>query len=111
MSWLSEEELMALYNISTIVLSPSLLEWYGKQIFEWYLYNNFVITTKVSDVESIFKWDKSVFLINNPESLKEYILAIDTILKHKLVFDYTTKIQSIEHEAQEYLEFIKSIKK
>jgi hypothetical protein len=111
MSWLSEEELMALYKISTIVLSPSLLEWYGKQIFEWYLYNNFVITTKVSDVESIFNGDKSVFLINNPESLQEYVWAIDTIFKNKLVFHYTTKIQSIEHEAQEYLDFIKTIKK
>jgi len=108
-SWLSEEDMMALYSISYIVLSPSLLEWYGKQIFEWYHYNNFIITTKVSDVELIFKKDHNVFMINNPESVEEYIWHIENICKGNHTFQHDTEIQSLEKEADEYLNFIKSI--
>lgn len=108
-SWLAEKELMALYKVSNIVISPALLEWYGKQIFEWYLYHNFVITTKVSDVAQMFENDQNVFLVENPKSIKEYVWYIDTICKKNLVFHYDTKIQSIDSEAQEYLDFIKRI--
>jgi len=108
-SGLSEEELMWLYEISNIVLSPSLLEGYGKQIFEWYLYHNFVISTKVSDVEPIFKADPCVFIINDPMLIDEYVQSIDTICKNNLTFHYSTEIQSLEKEAQEYLDFLKSI--
>lgn len=108
-SGLSEEELMSLYRISNIVVSPSLLEGYGKQIFEGYLYHNFVVSTKVSDVESLFKWDASVFMINDPLALGEYVDAIDMICKNNLSFHYLTKVQSLEKEAQEYLDFLKNI--
>jgi glycosyltransferase involved in cell wall biosynthesis len=108
-SGLSEEELMGLYKISTIVVSPSLLEGYGKQIFEGYLYNNFVISTQVSDVASLFKGDPCVFMIHDPLSLHEYVQAIDTICKNNLTFHSSTKIQSLEKEAQEYLDFLQSV--
>ncbi len=108
-SWLSVEELFSLYKSSYIVLSPSTLEGFWKQIFEGYLFNNFIISTNVSDVAQIFEKDPNVFIVHNPKSLSEYTGPIDKIFNQNLIFKAITQIQSVETESQQYLEFIKEI--
>ncbi len=104
-SWISDEELVALYSLSNAVISTSSYEWYWRQIFEWYLYCKNVITSNVSDVVKIFEWDESVNVIHDYLSIRSYINAIESIINecnHKK----TSKIQSCKWETKEYYEFL-----
>ena len=102
-SWVSDEELIAWYDIAKIVLSTSTLEWYGRQIFEWYLYDNYIITSDVSDVKKIFKWDKNVFIENKSWKISQYIKWIDF---DKKITSEISKIQSSEWEISDYVKFL-----
>ena len=102
-SWISDEELIARYDIAKIVLSTSTLEWYGRQIFEWYLYDNYIVTSDVSDVKKIFEWDKSVYVVDSTEESQEYIKWIASMPKNIWA---ESKIQDSKWEASDYLKFL-----
>lgn len=104
-SWATDEELIAWYDIAKIVLSTSMLEWYGRQIFEWYLYDNYVVTSNVSDVEKIFKWDSSVKVIHNYRYTKWYVMAVKNYMWYNTVNNESI-IQSSKWEYIDYLKFL-----
>ena len=93
--------------MSDAVISTSLYEWYGRQIFEWYLYSKNVITSDVSDVKKIFKWDKSVYIVNNPYDTQKYCNDINNILNSNQS-KRITSIQGSKEEIKEYYEFLKA---
>ncbi len=105
-SWISDEELIAWYDIAKIVLSTSTLEWYGRQIFEWYLYDNDIITSDVSDVKRIFKWDKSVYIVDSAEETQEYSKWINSMKKD---IQSKSKIQDSKWEVSDYKNFLNSL--
>lgn len=105
-SWVSDEELIARYDIAKIVLSTSTLEWYWRQIFEWYLYNNYVITSDVSDVKKIFEWDKSVYIVNSARETQEYIKWINSMPNNIWT---ESKIQDSKWEVSDYTKFLNSL--
>ena len=102
-SWVSDEELITRYDIAKIILSTSTLEWYGRQIFEWYLYDNYIVTSNVSDVRKIFKWDVYTNIIENPFDVAQFSNHIENILDN-----WTSNnkdrihIQSTKDEVLEY---------
>ena len=102
-SWISDEELIAWYDIANIVLSTSTLEWYGRQIFEWYLYNNYVITSDVSDVRKIFQNAWNVLIESDILKISKYIewIKFNEESKPKL-----SLIQSVEWEISNYMQFL-----
>ena len=102
-SWVSDEELIAWYSLANVILSTSTLEWYWRQIFEWYLYDNYVVTSNVSDVEKIFMWDKSVYIVNCPLESSEYIKWIE--LSKNNIWNIS-KIQSSNWENLQYKNFL-----
>lgn len=108
LKWLSDEELIALYSLSDAVISTSLYEWYGRQIFEWYLYSKYTITSDVSDVKKIFKWDNFVCIIDNPYDIKKYCYSINKISKTNNYYK-VTNIQNSEKEILEYHNFLETI--
>ncbi len=105
-SWVSDEELIVRYDLAHIILSTSTLEWYWRQIFEWHLYSKYTITSDVSDVKKIFKWDKSVYIIDNPHDIQEYCKNINILNYNEST--KTTNIQSSKEEAKEYYKFLKT---
>ena len=104
-SWVSDEELIAWYDIAKIVLSTSTLEWYGRQIFEWYLYDNYVITSDVSDVKKIFNNDWDVLIENDVSKISKYIKWIDFENHHSKI----SKIQNNTWEVEEYSRFLSNL--
>lgn len=108
LKWLSDEELIALYSLSETVISTSLYEWYGRQIFEWYLYSKNVITSNVSDVKKIFEWDKSVYIIDRADNTSNYLKAINKIINGNWNNKMTT-IQDYNWETNEYKKYLKNI--
>ena len=106
LKWLSDEELIALYNLSDAVISTSLYEWYGRQIFEWYLYSKYTITSDVSDIKKIFEWDNSVCIIDNPNNTEEFCKSINKLLQGDWK-KKTTRIQHTKKETAEYYDFCK----
>lgn len=109
LSWLSDEELFALYNLSKATISTSLFEWYWRQIFEWYLYGNYVITSNVSDVKKIFNWDNSVYIIDDPYSAEKYCDIINQILSEWECLNKMKEIPDITIETENYYKFLNSI--
>jgi len=105
-SWVSDEELIAWYDIAKIILSTSTLEWYGRQIFEWYLYDNCVITSDVSDVRKIFNNDWDVLIENNVSKISEYIKWIDF---NKKICSRWLVIQNSRWEVSDYINFLVSL--
>jgi len=106
LKWLSDDELIALYNLSDAVISTSLYEWYWRQIFEWHLYSKYTITSDVSDVKKIFKWDKSVYIIDNPYDIQEYCESINEILRNRWSSKKSINIQNSQKEILEYCTFL-----
>ena len=109
LSWLSNEELFALYSLSKAVISTSTLEWYWRQIFEWYLYSNYVITSDVSDVRNMFDWDNSVHVIENPYDTEKYCEAINKIIKSKEIPIKTKIIPNTLQESENYYNCLKQL--
>ncbi len=109
LSWLSDEELFALYNLSKAVISTSLFEWYWRQIFEWYLYSNYVITSDVSDVKKMFDWDNSTYVIDDSHDTEKYCDTIDKLLTVWKSPNKTKAIPNIMKEVENYYKFLNSI--
>lgn len=105
-SWISDEELIARYDIANVVLSTSTLEWYWRQIFEGYLYDNYVITSDVSDVKKIFKWGKNVFIVDSADDVKKYIKWVESMEDN--VWE-KAKIQNSIWEALDYIKFLNNL--
>ena len=105
-SWVSDEELIAWYDIAKIVLSTSTLEWYWRQIFEWYLYDNYVITSDVSDVRKIFNNEWNVLIESNIWKISEYIKWIDFSKKISSIWSI---IQNSVWEVSGYIKFLDNL--
>lgn len=104
-SWISDEELIAWYDIATIILSTSTLEWYWRQIFEGYLYDNYVVTSDVSDVRKIFEWNKNVFIVDFTEDYTEYVKGIDSMR----IVPEKSFIQNKFSEVEKYEDFLNDL--
>lgn len=109
-SWISDEELIARYDIASIILSSSTLEWYWRQIFEGYLYDNYVVTSNVSDVKKIFDWDIYFCIIDDPFDSNWFINWVKNFLNNwKIEKKSLVHIQSRRDENSEYLDFLKDV--
>jgi len=104
-SWVSDEELIAWYDIAKIVLSTSTLEWYWRQIFEWYLYDNYIVTSDVSDVKKIFENEWNVLIENDAWKISDYIKWIDLDKYPSRI----SKIQNSRWEVSHYINFLDNL--
>lgn len=105
-SWISDDELVAWYDLASIILSTSTLEWYWRQIFEWYLYDNYVVTSDVSDVKKIFKWNKSVYIVDSATETSEYIKWVNNMPKSIWT---NFGVNGSEWEVSDYIKFLNSL--
>ncbi len=77
-------------------------------IVEAYSNKLLVVSTKVSDMTSLFKNDPNVFFVNDPKSTHEYGDKIDFIVDNNLSFAQQSNfpIPSTKMEAEAYMSFI-----
>ncbi len=105
---LSEEELNWLYSVSDLFLFTSYHEWYWMPLVEAYSHSLPIVSSKVSDMALIFKWDPNVHFVEDASDVNEYTTKINDILDNPKWFikQKIFPILDSAWEAKEYLKFI-----
>ena len=85
LSGLSEEDLLSLYRYAKVVVFTSLAEGYGMPVVEARLADLPVVSSKVSDMASIFKNDEGSLFVDDPFSVDEYVPLLEKALDGGLV--------------------------
>jgi len=107
LSWLSVDTLAKFYSIANLYLYTSTLEWFGRPLVEAYLNDVVCISSKVSDMDTIFQNSKNVHFVSDPYNVKEYLSLIDANIDAE--FKPENIDVSLDTEINRYLAFIKNI--
>lgn len=104
-SWLSIDDLNKIYSIANLYLYTSTLEGFWRPLMEAYLNNLVSVSSKVSDMDTIFKQSKNVYFVSDPYVVKEYIQLIDSHINDGFVPEHIDL--SLDREVDAYIAFIK----